>query len=185
VKYLAEPIQQERLGIVQQMLGARQERARLGASSAPIGESILANLRGKGVRNPESVFDQGFTAHRPNGREWRVRLVFEHRGSRYAAKPLNSMATQLGWRRQPSDDTEEPKPRPRSTGRTSRSKSPSKSPSRSKAASRRGSARTRKKTTTRKSSSKRTAAARKSTRKRTATRRSPKKKSSRARSARR
>ncbi|MDQ4006215.1 MAG: septation protein SepH [Actinomycetota bacterium] len=153
VKYLAEPIQQERLGIVRQMLVARQERARLGPSSAPIGQSILENLRGRGVRNPEAVVEQSFTAHRPDGREWRVRLAFDHRGNRYVANwsfdpqtrevtPLNTMATQLGWRRQPGADDEQPKPRRRSRSSAKRSSS-------------------RKRSTGKKSSTRRTAAARK------------------------
>ena len=161
VKYLAEPIQQERLGIVQQMLVARQERARLGPSSAPIGESILSNLRGKGIRNPEAVLEQGFTAHRPDGREWRVRLVFDHRGSRFSATwsfdpqtreviPMNPQATRLGWRRQPGADDEEPKPRARPAPRSRSRKTSSR----------------RKKTATRKSSSRRTTTARKSAAKR-------------------
>ena len=176
VKYLAEPIQQERLGIVRQMLLVRQERARLGPSSAPIGQSILENLRGRGVRNPESIFDQGFSAHRPDGREWRVRLAFDHRGNRYVANwsfdpqtrevtPLNTMATQLGWRRDPEQEDEEPKPRSRSRSSAKR------------AGSRRTS--TRKKSSTRKSTTRRTAAARKS--KRTTTRSATRKTTSRSR----
>jgi hypothetical protein len=165
VKYLAEPIQQERLGIVRQMLLVRQERARLGPSSAPVGQSILENLRGRGVRNPEAIFDQGFSAHRPDGREWRVRLAFDHRGNRYVANwsfdpqtrevtPLNTMATQLGWRREPGQGDDEPKPRSRSRSRPKRTTT------------------RRKKSTAKKSSTRRTAAARKSRGpKRTTTRR--------------
>jgi hypothetical protein len=164
VKYLAEPIQQERLGVVQQMLAARQERTRLGPSSASIGDSILANLRSRGIRNPEAVFENGFNAHRPDGREWRVRLVFDHRGNRYSANwswdpatravtPLNSLATQLGWRRQPGlDDEAEPRPRRRAPVKSRSSRSTSR---RKKTSTR--------KTTTRKSSTRRTAAARKKT----------------------
>ena len=191
VKYLAEPIQQERLGVVRQMLAARQERTRLGPSSATIGESILANLRGKGIRNPEAIFENGFTAHRPNGRDWRVRLVFDHRGNRYAANwsydptsravtPLNTLATQLGWRRQPGQDDEaEAKPRSRSTRKSTSSRS-KRTPARSKASARKRTT-ARKKTATRSTSSRRTAAARKTTKSRTSARKS----SSRSKSARR
>jgi hypothetical protein len=113
VRYLAEPIQEERRGIVRQMLTRRQERARLGMSALTIGDALMENLRARGIRSPEDVIEDGFTAFRPDGREWRVRLVFDHRGRRQTANwsfdvqtrlvtPLNSLATNLGWRRDPS-----------------------------------------------------------------------------------
>ena len=113
VRYLAEPIQEERRGIVRQMLARRQERARLGMSGATIGEALVENLRARGIRSPEDVMEEGFTAFRPNGREWRVRFVFDHRGRRQTANwsfdlqtrrvtPLNSLATNLGWRPDPA-----------------------------------------------------------------------------------
>lgn len=116
VRYLAEPIQEERRGIVRQMLTRRQERARLGMSGATIGEALVENLRARGIRSPEDVIEDGFTAFRPDGREWRVRLVFDHRGRRQTANwsfdaqtrqvtPLNSLATNLGWRPDPALDT--------------------------------------------------------------------------------
>ena len=115
VRYLAEPIQEERRGIVRQMLTRRQERARLGMSGATIGEALVENLRARGIRSPEEVIEEGFTAFRPDGREWRVRFVFDHRGRRQTANwsfdvqtrrvtPLNSLATNLGWRRDPALD---------------------------------------------------------------------------------
>jgi len=117
VRYLAEPIQEERRGIVRQMLTRRQERARLGLSESTIGEAIMENLRARGIRAPEVIMDEGFTAFRPDGREWRVRLVFEHRGRRQTATwsfdtqtrqvtPMNSLATSLGWRRPQARDGE-------------------------------------------------------------------------------
>jgi len=117
VRYLAEPIQEERRGIVRQMLTRRQERARLGLSESTIGEAIMENLRARGIRAPEVIVDEGFTAFRPDGREWRVRLVFEHRGRRQTATwsfdtqtrqvtPMNSLATSLGWRRPQARDGE-------------------------------------------------------------------------------
>jgi hypothetical protein len=129
VRYLAEPIQEERRGIVRQMLTRRQERARLGMSASTIGEAILENLRARGIRAPEVIVDEGFTAFRPDGREWRVRLVFEHRGRRQTATwsfdtqtrqvtPMNSLATSLGWRRPQAREGEgaaQPA-RPRRTG---------------------------------------------------------------------
>jgi hypothetical protein len=125
VRYLAEPIQEERRGIVRQMLLRRQERARLGMSGVSIGDALMENLRARGIRSPEEVIEEGFTAFRPDGREWRVRLVFDHRGRRQTANwsfdvqtrqvtPLNSLATNLGWRRDPSYDADgETAPRPK------------------------------------------------------------------------
>ena len=117
VRYLAEPIQEERRGIVRQMLTRRQERARLGMSGVSIGEALMENLRARGIRSPEDVIEEGFTAFRPDGREWRVRFVFDHRGRRQTANwsydlqtrqvtPLNTLATNLGWRRDPSLDAD-------------------------------------------------------------------------------
>ncbi|HEV3473848.1 MAG TPA: septation protein SepH, partial [Actinomycetota bacterium] len=130
IRYLAEPIRQERQGVVDQLLRARQTRARLGPSSETIGESVYQNLRSKGIRSPDRILEDGFTAHRSDDREWRVRLFFEHRGKRYSARwrfdpqtrevtPQNTLAVQLGWRRPrgAEDDGEpvrrRPAPRPR------------------------------------------------------------------------
>jgi hypothetical protein len=134
VRYLAEPIQEERRGIVRQMLTRRQERARLGLSGSTVGEAIMENLRSRGIRAPEVVIDEGFTAFRPDGREWRVRLVFDHRGRRQTASwsfdaqtravtPLNSLATSLGWRRAPGQDVEDGTPAPRPRRSSSRARS--------------------------------------------------------------
>jgi hypothetical protein len=131
VRYLAEPIHEERRGIVRQMLTRRQERARLGLSASTIGESILENLRSRGIRGAETVMEEGFTAFRPDGREWRVRLVFRHRGRRHTASwsfdaqtrqvtPLNSLATSLGWRRPPGQEDEDGRQPPRRTSSTRR-----------------------------------------------------------------
>ena len=131
VRYLAEPIQEERRGIVRQMLARRQERARLGMSGTTIGEALVENLRARGIRSPEEVIEEGFTAFRPNGREWRVRFVFDHRGRRQTANwsfdlqtrrvtPLNSLATNLGWRPDPARDSDGPTAAPRAKRGASR-----------------------------------------------------------------
>ncbi|HWC32524.1 MAG TPA: septation protein SepH, partial [Actinomycetota bacterium] len=110
VKWLAQPVQEERRAIVANALRERQTRARLGASAEPLGASVARNLRSRGVSGADRVVDEGFTAVRSNGREWRVRLSFEHRGRRTSAvwgydpqrhevTPLNTLAAQLGWRR--------------------------------------------------------------------------------------
>ena len=150
VRYLAEPIQEERRGIVRQMLTRRQERARLGLSASTIGESILENLRSRGIRGAETVMEEGFTAFRPDGREWRVRLVFRHRGRRHTASwsfdaqtrqvtPLNSLATSLGWRRPPGQEDEEGRQpaRPRRASSTRGRRRTMKSRARKPAATRR------------------------------------------------
>jgi len=116
VQWLAEPIQQERQSVVEQMLRQRQGRARLGASAEPLGVAVALNLRSRGVSGADRVVEEGFSAARSNGRKpWRVRLSFEHRGHRQSAvwgfdpgsrevTPLNTLATQLGWRRPRSKD---------------------------------------------------------------------------------
>jgi hypothetical protein len=158
VRYLAEPIQEERKGIVRQMLTRKQERARLGPSSATIGEALFENLRSRGIRSPELVIEEGFTAFRPDGREWRVRLVFEHRGRKQTASwsfdvqtrqvtPLNSLATSLGWRRTNGLDQEGdaapagPRRAPsRGRAKTLKSSSRKRAPSRRKTSARKTSA---------------------------------------------
>lgn len=156
VRYLAEPIQEERRGIVRQMLTRKQERARLGPSSVTIGEALQDNLRKRGIRSPEVVIDEGFTAFRPDGREWRVRLVFAHRGRKQTASwsfdvqtrqvtPLNSLATSLGWKKigDPDEEGTTPAPRarrPASRGRTLKSSGRKRTTARRKSASRKKSA---------------------------------------------
>lgn len=148
VRYLAEPIQEERKGIVRQMLTRRQERARLGMSGTTIGESIYENLRARGIRSPDDVIEEGFTAFRPDGREWTVRLVFDHRGRRQTASwrfdvqtrevtPLNSLATSLGWRRAGTADGENGAATPRPRRAPSRSRARPKSTGRKRTTTRR------------------------------------------------
>ena len=191
VRYLAEPVLQERAGIVRQMLTARQERARLGPSALTIGEALVENLRGRGVRAPEQLLDEGFTASRPDSREWRVRLVLDHRGKRQVAlwsydpqtrvaEPLNSAASQLGWRRPPGQEDENGAARPRrtkSTGTSSRAKT--------KAARKKAKSSSRKKTTTRRSTGTRKAASRRTAASRSTRRSTTSRKTSARRSTRR
>ena len=181
VRYLAEPIQQERQAIVAQMLTARQERSRLGPSGVGVGEAIVQNLRSRGVRSPEAALEEGFIATRPNGREWRVQFIFDHRGRRQRATwsydpqarrvtPLDTLATQLGWRRPPDLETEDgARPARRRRAATVTSGGSRKSSSR--------------KTATRKTSSARKSAARSSARKRTTAKRTAKTSAARRRSS--
>ena len=121
IRYLAEPIRQERQGVVDQLLRARQTRARLGPSSETVGESVYQNLRSRGIRSADRILEDGFTAHRSDDREWRVRLSFQHRGKRLTARwsfdtqtrevlPKNTLAAQLGWRRPRRPDEVEGEP---------------------------------------------------------------------------
>ncbi len=125
IRWLAEPVEQERMGIVGQALQQRQVRARLGTSAEPLGEAVVGNLRARGVISPERVVEEGFSALR-DGREWKVRLSYAHRGRRLSAAwsfdpvskevvPTNALATRLGWR-EPQAQGEggaEPPPAPR------------------------------------------------------------------------
>lgn len=109
VRRLAAPIESERLGTVTQLLRSYVVRSRLGRSAMPIGPSIVENLREKGVRFPEKIVEEGWTAWRPDGREWRVRFVYESRGRNQRADwrfdpqtrevtPQNQLAQELGFR---------------------------------------------------------------------------------------
>ena len=109
VRRLAAPIESERQGAVTQLLRSYVVRSRLGRSSLPIGLAIVENLRDKGMRFPERIVEQGWSAWRPDGREWRVRFVYESRGRSQRAdwhfdpqtrevNPQNTLAQELGFR---------------------------------------------------------------------------------------
>lgn len=85
IRRLAAPIEAERLGVVTQLLQSYVVRARLGRSALPIGPSIVENLRDRGVRFPERIVEGGWTAWRPDHREWRVRFTYESRGRKRRA----------------------------------------------------------------------------------------------------
>ena len=113
VRRLAAPIESERLGVVSQLLQSYVVRARLGRSALPIGPSIIENLRDRGVRFPERVAEDGWTAWRPDNKEWRVRFIYESRGRKQRADwwfepqsrtvtPQNDLAQELAYRA-PSD----------------------------------------------------------------------------------
>ena len=114
VQRLAKPIEDERLGIVNQLLRARVYRPRKGRSAETVGVAIIENLRERGMRFPEKVLDDGWTAVRPAGREWRIRFSFEHRGKRRRAdwsfdpqtrevETLNAAAADLSFRGDPAE----------------------------------------------------------------------------------
>lgn len=109
VRRLAAPIEAERLGVVTQLFQSFQERTRLGRSSVPVGPAIVENLRDKGVRFPERVIEEGWSATRTDGRVWRVRFTYESRGRNQRAdwrfdpqtrtvEAVNTLATELGFR---------------------------------------------------------------------------------------
>lgn len=150
IRWLAEPVEQERMGVVGQALGQRQRRARLGQSAMTLGEAVVQNLRRRGMPAPERIVEEGFSALR-DGRRWAVRLSYEHRGRRLNAQwafdpqsrdlvPLNDLATQLGWvepaARNGLEPEEQPAPRPKRRRSTTRSRNGGASTSRSAAATR-------------------------------------------------
>lgn len=107
IRWLAEPVEQERMGVVAQALRLRQRRARLGQSALALGDAVVQNLRRRGMAAPDRILEEGFSAAR-DGSRWAVRLTYEHRGRRLNAQwefdpqsrdlvPLNDLATQLGW----------------------------------------------------------------------------------------
>lgn len=109
VRRLAEPIEQERIGAVTQMLQEHLLRPRLGRSGVPLGVALVENLQAKGIRFAERVVEQGWSAARPDGKPWRVRFTYESRGHKRRADwtydPLthevfavNEVAAELGWR---------------------------------------------------------------------------------------
>jgi len=109
VRRLAAPIEAERLGVVTQLFRSFQERARLGRSAIPVGPAIVENLRDKGVRFPDRVIEEGWSATRSDGRAWRVRFTYESRGRRQRAdwrfdpqartvEAVNTLAAELGHR---------------------------------------------------------------------------------------
>ncbi|HEX6261367.1 MAG TPA: septation protein SepH [Actinomycetota bacterium] len=109
VRRLAAPIESERLGVVTQLMQSYVVRARLGRSAVPVGTAIVENLRDRGVRFPERVAEDGWTAWRPDNREWRVRFTYESRGRRQRADwrfepqsrtvvPENDLAGELAYR---------------------------------------------------------------------------------------
>ena len=114
VQRLLEPILLERMGIVEEMKRATFTKARRGPSVEPVGLSIIDNLRERGVAFPERASTRGWSAHRPDGREWRVRFTYDHRGGARTAQweydpatrsvvPLNALAAQLSWRPAPDE----------------------------------------------------------------------------------
>jgi hypothetical protein len=117
VQRLMEPILLERMGIVEEMKRATYTKARKGRSIVPVGSSIVDGLRERGVPFPERTANTGWTAYRPEGREWRVKFTYEHRGGSRTAQwhydppsrsvvPTNLLATQLSWRPDPSTVTD-------------------------------------------------------------------------------
>lgn len=115
VRRLAQPIEDERVGVVTQMLRSYVVRARLGRSASPLGAAIIENLRDRGLRFPERVVEEGWSAIRPDGRLWRVRFTYESRGRRQKAewdfdpqtrdvRPRNDLAAHIGFRSQDEAD---------------------------------------------------------------------------------
>ena len=133
VRRLMEPIALERAGVVDQMKRARFSKSRLGPSSAPVGDSIAENLRDRGVATPEKVLQEGWHAHRPDGRPWRVSFTYKHRGSSRTARwdfdqaaravsAVNALGSQLAWRPSAAGEDDGRKLQRRGRGTRSRSR---------------------------------------------------------------
>lgn len=108
VRRLDETIQHERMIVVSQLLQSRLARPRLGVAGAPIWDAMLHNLRRRRVPYAERVLEAGWSASRPQGKEWKVRFAYLHRGERRRAdfrfdprsrevEPLNDEAAELAW----------------------------------------------------------------------------------------
>ena len=179
VRRLMEPILLERVGIVEEMKRATFTKARRGPSNESVGFALVDNLRDRGVAFPERIAATGWTAYRPDGREWRVKFTYAHRGASRTAQwqydpatrtvvPMNILATQLSWRGTNSEGVES------ESGNTPRARrqAPKRRPAAKKKAAKK---RTAKKRTAEKRTS-RKPAAKKRTAKKTTSRKAPAKK---------
>jgi hypothetical protein len=125
VERLAEPVAEERLGVVRLAQRAYLNRPRLGRSGRPVGEAVVLNLAERKA-TPETMdsLDDSWDARITKAGTWKVSLRFHHRGKRRSAdwdfrkstreiSARNQLANQLGWwpseeePEEPYDDYEE------------------------------------------------------------------------------
>ena len=103
------PIVWERAGMATRAQRATLVKSRSGASAAPLGEAVLANLKARGVPMSPEVYESSWdsTRHPKTGR-WTVTFTFTARGRPHVAEweldaegievhPLNKLAGDLGW----------------------------------------------------------------------------------------
>lgn len=109
VERLAEPVRVERLGVVKLAQAAFMPRPRLGPSGLPLDQAIRRNLEERrATLGTLETIDEGWDARVMRSGPWRIRLRFNHRGSRRVAEwdfvkstrqisPRNRLASELGW----------------------------------------------------------------------------------------
>jgi hypothetical protein len=120
------PVIAERAGVVDAVRAGTVSKARLGPSSLPVGDSIMANLRERRINIPPDILDEGWSA-RMRDNHWEVTFRYLSRGQRREAafaydsgtrqvNPLNTHARDLAWRpaqKPAARKTERPARRPR------------------------------------------------------------------------
>lgn len=105
------PVIAERAGVVDAVRAGTVSKARLGPSSLPVGDSIMANLRERKINIPPDILDEGWSA-RMRDNHWEVTFRYLSRGQRREATfaydpgtrqvtPLNAHARDLAWRPAP------------------------------------------------------------------------------------
>ena len=108
VEQFLTPVLYERAGAIQDAQALFQEKARLGPSSLPLGESVAANLAARRVNLDEEALADAWTASRQEGQPWVVSLTFPFRGRARTARwrfeprartlePANKLAVDVGW----------------------------------------------------------------------------------------
>ncbi|MDQ3962572.1 MAG: septation protein SepH [Actinomycetota bacterium] len=103
------PIVWERAGAATRARRATQKRPRGGPSKVPLGESVLANLKKRGISLEPEMFDYGWdSTKKARGGNWIVTFTFDQRKRQRTArwdydpehdtvKPLDELAASLGW----------------------------------------------------------------------------------------
>lgn len=109
VERFESPIIWERSGMAARARRAVLSRARMGDSALPLGESVHANLKAKGVLMTDPEFEQSWDAVRyAHGTRWKVSFRFFYRGRDRDVRwdyepltdqlhPLDKTAADLGW----------------------------------------------------------------------------------------
>jgi hypothetical protein len=175
------PVLYERDGVIRDAQALYQEKARLGASSLPLGEAVASNLTARHVKTDDDALADAWSATRQDGQPWVVSLVFSFRGRSRTARwrfdprarslePANKLAADIGW------SSEARRERQKATEATA-----GKKPARRKAAKRAKPAR--KKPVRKKAAPRKKAIRRKPTARKKTTRRTPAKKSARRKAA--
>lgn len=108
VERFTNPILAERAGVVDVVKAGSISKQRLGESSLPIGEAIIANLRDRKISIPPEILDEGWNAIRRNN-HWEITFRYLSRGQRKVATfsfdpqiravtAVDEVARDIGWR---------------------------------------------------------------------------------------